>query len=78
MASGVAQRLSLHSVPWNANGAGSLQREAYYRRKCGNSHGKLDHRTNAHATALDNQRRKLNFTVSITLLAAEQSSFLNL
>jgi hypothetical protein len=79
MASGIALRFSLHRYElWNANSAGGLQQEACYRRECGNSHGELDHRTNAHATALITSVGNSILPVSITLLAAEQSSFLSL
>jgi hypothetical protein len=33
---------------WNANSAGGVQREAYYRGKCGNSHYPLNHQTKTH------------------------------
>ena len=33
---------------WKANGAGSLQQEAYYRSKCGNSRHPTNHRTKTH------------------------------
>ncbi len=45
-----------------ANRAGNLQQKRRHRRKCGNSHGKLDHRTNAHVQLWITNVGQLNFT----------------
>ncbi|MGB9120512.1 MAG: hypothetical protein WCE73_07830 [Candidatus Angelobacter sp.] len=49
MTSAVAVRHILGGCEqWNANGAGDLQGEAYYRHKRDNSHPPLKHRTKTH------------------------------
>ena len=77
MASGVAVRSNLYVRECRRRDrAGNLQQKRRHRCECGNSHGKLDHRTNAHVQ-LSNQPDNLNSTVSMLLADVVGSSVLS-